>query len=157
MGGVKALQFFDSFSGLALRISSPLLFLYLWGSIWALGRWQHREARRAFSRVLDLSPFSLYYSIILPLLFFLPFCFCYFIIIFYFFDGLSADIHFTDSLSNQKHSQREEKGGLSSTAPSDSEWEGWKILHLLGAWSRHLICSLTLLYCYPLVLKRVAV
>lgn len=29
MGGVKALQFFDSFSGLALRISSPLLFLYL--------------------------------------------------------------------------------------------------------------------------------
>lgn len=29
MGGVKVLQFFDSFSGLALRISSPVLSLYL--------------------------------------------------------------------------------------------------------------------------------
>lgn len=29
MGGVKALQFFDSFSGLALRISGPALSPYL--------------------------------------------------------------------------------------------------------------------------------
>lgn len=35
----------------------------------------------------------------------------YFIYFFYIFDGLSADIHFTDSLSNQTHSQREGKGG----------------------------------------------
>lgn len=70
-------------------------------------------------RSVSLQPVLFHYLTTSFLPTFLLLLFYYFF--FYFFDGLSADIYFTDSLSNQKHSQREEKGGLSSTAPSDSE------------------------------------